>query len=134
MEWTAVSSGSKWPQGGARSLAADVEYASDGWVDRCNGRRLHGSRGMLAPIGLERLHYQAVSAEPDPAQLLQRTRAGSSPWSGRTCGGAADTTGELTWRSPQQPPTAGFDVAPATRVTTCRRPMERGFVRGRSCA
>ncbi len=61
---------------------ADVEYATAGWVDWCNNRRLHGSLGMLTPVESETLHYEALTREPAPTKQPQRTRpdsiAGSS--------------------------------------------------------
>jgi transposase InsO family protein len=46
---------------------ADVEYATAGWVDWYNHRRLHGSLGMLTPDEYEQHHYAAISTEPQPA-------------------------------------------------------------------
>ena len=40
---------------------ADVEYATAGWVDRWNNRRLHGSLGMLTPVEVEHAHYAATT-------------------------------------------------------------------------
>ena len=45
-----------------------VEYATAGWVDWYNNRRLHGSIGMLTPIEFETLHYEALNREPEPAK------------------------------------------------------------------
>ena len=47
---------------------ADVEYATAGWVDWYDYRRLHGSLGMLTPIEFEMLHYEALTREPEPAK------------------------------------------------------------------
>ena len=47
---------------------ADVEYATAGWVDWYNNRRLHGSLGMLTPVESETLHYEALTREPEPAK------------------------------------------------------------------
>jgi hypothetical protein len=41
---------------------ADVEYATAGWVDWYNRRRLHGSLGMMTPAEFENAHY----ANPQP--------------------------------------------------------------------
>jgi transposase InsO family protein len=46
---------------------ADVEYATSGWVDWYNERRLHGSLGMLSPVEYETAHYAALNPEPQPA-------------------------------------------------------------------
>lgn len=47
---------------------ADVEFATAGWVDWYNNRRLHGSLGMITPVEFETLHYQALTREPEPAK------------------------------------------------------------------
>ena len=47
---------------------ADVEFATAGWVDLYNNRRLHGSLGMLTPIEFETLHYEALTPEPAPTK------------------------------------------------------------------
>jgi putative transposase len=45
---------------------ADVEYATAGWVDWYNNRRLHGTLGMLSPAEYEAAHYAALNREPQP--------------------------------------------------------------------
>lgn len=45
---------------------ADVEYATAGWVDWYNNRRLHGSLGMLSPAEYETAHYATLNREPQP--------------------------------------------------------------------
>ena len=45
---------------------ADVEYATSGWVDWYNERRLHGTLGMLSPIEFETAHYATLNREPQP--------------------------------------------------------------------
>jgi len=47
---------------------ADVEFATAGWVDWYNNRRLHGSPGMLTPVESETLHYEALTREPEPTK------------------------------------------------------------------
>ncbi len=47
---------------------ADVEFATAGWVDWYNNRRLHGSLGMLTPIEFETLHNEALAREPAPTK------------------------------------------------------------------
>lgn len=42
----------------------DVEYATSGWVDWWNNRRLHSSLGMLTPDEYEQAHYAALRTEP----------------------------------------------------------------------
>lgn len=46
---------------------ADVEYATAGWVDWYNARRLHGTLGNVPPIEYEQAHYAALNREPQPA-------------------------------------------------------------------
>ncbi len=45
---------------------ADVEYATAGWADWYNNRRLHSSLGYLTPIEYEQAHYAALNPEPQP--------------------------------------------------------------------
>ena len=51
---------------GLYKTLADVEYATAGWVDWYNHRRLHGSLGMLTPTEYEQDHYAALNREPHP--------------------------------------------------------------------
>ncbi len=51
---------------GAYKTLADVEFATAGWVDWYNQRRLHGSLGMISPIEYETAHYTALNREPQP--------------------------------------------------------------------
>ena len=44
---------------GPYKTLADVEYATAGWVDWYNNRRLHGSIGMVPPVEYEQAHYAA---------------------------------------------------------------------------
>ena len=52
---------------GPYKTIADVEYATAGWVDWYNQRRLHGSLGMMSPVEFEDTHYAALNREPQPA-------------------------------------------------------------------
>jgi transposase InsO family protein len=45
----------------------DVEYATAGWVDWYNNRRLHSSLGYLTPSEYEQAHYATLNREPQPA-------------------------------------------------------------------
>jgi len=45
----------------------DVEYATAGWVDWYNNRRLHSTLGMQTPVEFEQAHYAALNREPQPA-------------------------------------------------------------------
>ena len=46
---------------------ADVEYATAGWVDWYNNRRLHSTLGNVPPVEYEQTHYAALNREPQPA-------------------------------------------------------------------
>lgn len=46
---------------------ADVEYATAGWVDWYNNRRLHSSLGYIPPMEFETAHYATLNREPQPA-------------------------------------------------------------------
>jgi len=52
---------------GPYKTLADVEYATAGWVDWYNERRLHGSLGNVPPVEYEQAHYAALNPEPQPA-------------------------------------------------------------------
>ena len=52
--------------GGPYKTLADVEYATAGWVDWYNHRRLHGSLGMITPAEYEKAHYAALSRQRQP--------------------------------------------------------------------
>jgi putative transposase len=45
---------------------ADVEYATAGWVEWYNQRRLHGSLGMMSPKEFEAAHYATLTRGPRP--------------------------------------------------------------------
>jgi hypothetical protein len=64
---------------GPYKTLADVEYATAGWVDWYNHRRLHGTLGMLTPAEYEQAHYAASSRSNNPNQQRQQTRDGSNP-------------------------------------------------------
>ncbi len=51
---------------GPYKTLTDVEYATAGWVDWYNIRRLHGSLGNVPPIEFEQAHYAALNHEPQP--------------------------------------------------------------------
>ena len=51
---------------GPYKTIADVEYATAGWVDWYNERRLHGSLGMMTPAEFETAHYATLNREPQP--------------------------------------------------------------------
>jgi putative transposase len=45
----------------------DVEFATAGWVDWYNTRRLHSRLGYVSPAEFEKAHYAALNPEPQPA-------------------------------------------------------------------
>ena len=45
---------------------ADVEYATAGWVDWYNNRRLHSTLDMMTPVEFEQAHYAALNRELQP--------------------------------------------------------------------
>jgi putative transposase len=51
---------------GPYKALADIEYATAGWVDWYNNRRLHGSIGMVPPVEYEQAHYAALKPEMQP--------------------------------------------------------------------
>lgn len=53
-------------QPGPYRTLSDVEYATAGWVDWYNQRRLHSSLGYLTPTEYEAAHYATLTREPQP--------------------------------------------------------------------
>jgi hypothetical protein len=51
---------------GPYKTIADVEYATAGWVDWYNVRRLHGSLGSVPPLEFEQAHYAASTESRNP--------------------------------------------------------------------
>ena len=45
---------------------ADVEYATAGWVDWYNNRRLHSTLDYATPVEYEQAHYATLNREPHP--------------------------------------------------------------------
>jgi putative transposase len=52
---------------GPYKTIAEVEYATAGWVEWYNNRRLHSSLGMVPPVEYEQAHYAALTRELQPA-------------------------------------------------------------------
>ena len=51
---------------GPYKTLADIEYATAGWVDWYNHRRLHGTLGMVPPVEFEQAHYAALKSQEQP--------------------------------------------------------------------
>jgi putative transposase len=51
---------------GPYKTVSDVEYATAGWVDWWNNRRLHGALGMITPNEAEQAHYAALIPQEQP--------------------------------------------------------------------
>ncbi len=51
---------------GRYKTIADVEYATAGWVDWYNNRRLHSTLGNIPPAEYEQARYAALNREPHP--------------------------------------------------------------------
>jgi transposase InsO family protein len=51
---------------GPYKTLADIEYATAGWVDWYNHRRLHGSLGMITPVEFEQAHDAAHGTTAAP--------------------------------------------------------------------
>ncbi len=51
---------------GAHQTISDVEYATAGWVDWYNNRRLHSTLAYTTPIEFEQAHYATLNREPQP--------------------------------------------------------------------
>lgn len=52
---------------GPYKTIADVEFATAGWVNWYNNRRLHSTLGNVPPIEFEQAHYATLNREPQPA-------------------------------------------------------------------
>ena len=52
---------------GPYKTIADVEYATAGWVEWYNNRRLHSSLGYVPPAEYENAHYATLNRETQPA-------------------------------------------------------------------
>ena len=53
---------------GPYKTLADIEYATAGWVDWFNHRRLHSTLGMLTPAEYEQAHYAALQPQQQTAK------------------------------------------------------------------
>lgn len=52
---------------------ADIEYATVGWFDWYNNRRLHGSFAMMTPMEFEDAHNATLNREPHPIWKRHQT-------------------------------------------------------------
>jgi putative transposase len=52
---------------GPYKTIAEVEFATAGWVDWYNTRRLHSRLGYVPPAEYEQAHYATLNREPQPA-------------------------------------------------------------------
>jgi len=52
---------------GPYKTIADVEFATAGWVEWYNNRRLHSTLGNVPPVEYEQAHYATLNREPQPA-------------------------------------------------------------------
>ena len=52
---------------GPYKTIADVEFATAGWVDWYDTRRLRSSLGYVSPAEFEQAHYATLTREPQPA-------------------------------------------------------------------
>jgi transposase InsO family protein len=59
------SASSTFFHGGPYKTVADVEYATAGWVDWYNNRRLHGTLGNVPPVGYDKPTTD-LNREPHP--------------------------------------------------------------------
>jgi transposase InsO family protein len=50
----------------AYKTIGDVEYATAGWVDWYNNRRLHSTLDYTTPVEFEQAHYATLTREPQP--------------------------------------------------------------------
>ena len=51
---------------GPYKTLVDIEYATAGWVDWYNHRRLHSTLGYLPPVEYEQAHYTALQPQEQP--------------------------------------------------------------------
>ena len=53
---------------GPYKTLADIEYATAGWVDWYNHRRLHGTLEMIPPDEFDHAHYAALNPQSSPRE------------------------------------------------------------------
>jgi transposase InsO family protein len=51
---------------GPYKTLVDIEYATAGWVDWYNHRRLHSTLGMITPVEFEQNYYAALKPQEQP--------------------------------------------------------------------
>jgi len=57
---------------------ADVEYATAGWVNWYNNRRLHSTLGNVPPVEYEQARYATLTREPQSVWQRPKTWGASS--------------------------------------------------------
>jgi putative transposase len=62
---------------GPYKTLADVEYATVGWVDWYNNRRLHGSIGMVPPVEYQPANPTTLRSHPRCSPYESGTKPGA---------------------------------------------------------
>ncbi|WP_156164998.1 integrase core domain-containing protein [Demequina silvatica] len=77
---------------GRYKAIAKTEFATAGWVDWYDTRRLHSSLGYIPPAEHEQAHSAALTREPQPAWERQKSWGASRVRGRGSCPGP-----RLTW-------------------------------------
>ena len=97
---------------GPYKTIADVEYATAGWVDWYNNRRLHGSLGMVSPL---RVRDQPTTRPSTESRNPHRS--GTKPRAVHPKAGSASTPAPFPTPAPPQRRTRPHPIG----VASCRR-------------
>lgn len=68
----------------------EVEFATAGWVDWYDNRRLHSMLGMMTPVEFDQAHYATLNREPQSVWERRRTWGASLE---RSTGGRTHVAG-----------------------------------------